>query len=74
LQRLRMVKKERVAVIKFGVNERGCDGPSIGKVESVSVNQISTLFTFQNFKLQNNFKLICLLRTNENTNFRKYIH
>jgi len=33
--RLRKVKKERVAVIKFGVNERGCDGPSSGKVESV---------------------------------------
>jgi len=34
--RLRKVKKERVAVIKFGVNERGCDGPSSGKGESVS--------------------------------------
>jgi len=28
--------KERVAVIKFGVNERGCDGASIGQIESVS--------------------------------------
>jgi len=34
--RLRKVKKERVAVIKFEVNERGCDGVSSGKVESVS--------------------------------------
>jgi len=34
--RLRKVKKERVAVIKFAVNERGCDGSSSGKVESVS--------------------------------------
>jgi len=33
---LRKVKKEGVAVIKFGVNERGCDGASSGKVESVS--------------------------------------
>jgi len=35
---LRKVKKERVAVglIKFGVNERGCDIASSGKVESVS--------------------------------------
>jgi len=30
--RLRKVKKEGVA-IKFGVNERGCDGASSGKVE-----------------------------------------
>jgi len=29
--RLRKVKKEGVAVIKFGVNERGCDGASCGK-------------------------------------------
>jgi len=33
---LRKVKKEGVAVIKFGVNEIGCDGASSGKVESVS--------------------------------------
>jgi len=33
---LRKVKKEGVAVIKFGVNGRGCDGPSSGQVESVS--------------------------------------
>jgi len=35
---MRKVKKERVAVIKFGVNEvgKGCDGASSGKVESVS--------------------------------------
>jgi len=33
---LRKVKKEGVAVIKFGVNWRGCDGVSSGKVESVS--------------------------------------
>jgi len=32
---LRKVKKERVAVFKFGVNERGCDNASSGKVESV---------------------------------------
>jgi len=32
--RLRKVKKESVAVIKFGVNER--DGASRGNVESVS--------------------------------------
>jgi len=31
--RLRKVKKEGVAVIKFGVNERGCDGASSEKVE-----------------------------------------
>jgi len=31
--RLRKVKKERVAVIEFGVNERRCDGASNGKVE-----------------------------------------
>jgi len=31
-----MVKKEGVALIKFGVNERGCDGASSGKVKSVS--------------------------------------
>jgi len=31
--RLRKVKQERVAVIKFGVTERVCDGPSSGKVE-----------------------------------------
>jgi len=30
------VNKEGVAVIKFGVNERGCDGASSGKVKSVS--------------------------------------
>jgi len=29
------VKKEGVAVIKLGVNERGCDGESSGKVEGV---------------------------------------
>jgi len=29
-------KKEGVAVIKFGVNERGCDGAGSGTVESVS--------------------------------------
>jgi len=34
--RLRKVKKEGVAVVKFGVNEKGCDGASSGKVESVS--------------------------------------
>jgi len=34
--RLRKVKKERIAVIKFEVNKRGCDDPSIGKAESVS--------------------------------------
>jgi len=35
--RLRKVKKEGVAVIKFGVNERCFDGTvSSGKVESVS--------------------------------------
>jgi len=34
--RLRKVKKEGVAVIKFGLNERGCNGASNGKVESVS--------------------------------------
>jgi len=28
---LRTVKEEGVAVVKFGVNERGCDGPSSGK-------------------------------------------
>jgi hypothetical protein len=28
---LRKVKKEGVAVIKLGVNERGCDGASSGK-------------------------------------------
>jgi len=33
---LREVKKEGVAVIKFGVNERGCDNASSGKVKSVS--------------------------------------
>jgi len=33
---LRKVKKKRVAVIRFGVNERDCDGASSGKVESVS--------------------------------------
>jgi len=33
---LRTVKKEGVAVIKFGVNDRGCDGASSGKVDSVS--------------------------------------
>jgi len=30
---LRKVKKEGLAVIKFGVNERGCDGASSGTVE-----------------------------------------
>jgi len=34
--RLRKVTKEGVTVIKFGVNERGCDGASSEKVESVS--------------------------------------
>jgi len=34
--RLRKVKKDRVAVIKFRVNERGCDGSSSEKVKSVS--------------------------------------
>jgi len=34
--RLRKVKKEEIAVIKFVVNERGCDGASSAKVESVS--------------------------------------
>jgi len=34
--RLRKVKKEGVGLIKFGVNETGCDGASSGKVESVS--------------------------------------
>jgi len=29
-------KKEGVAVIKLGVNERGCDSASSGKVEGVS--------------------------------------
>jgi len=33
---LRKVKKEGVAVIKFGANERGCDGASSGKVKGVS--------------------------------------
>jgi len=33
---LRKVKKEGVAAIKFGVNERGCDGASSRKVEGVS--------------------------------------
>jgi len=33
---LRKVKKEEVALIKFGVNERGCNGARSGKVESVS--------------------------------------
>jgi len=33
---LRKVKKEGVAVIKLGVNERGCGGASSGKVEGVS--------------------------------------
>jgi len=33
---LRKVKKEGVAVIKFGVNAKDCDGASSGKVESVS--------------------------------------
>jgi len=33
---LRKVKKEEVAVIKFGVTGRGCDGASSGKVESIS--------------------------------------
>jgi len=33
---LRKVKKEGVAVIKLGVNERGCDVASSGKVEGVS--------------------------------------
>jgi len=33
---LRKVKNEGVAVIKLGVNERGCDGASSGKVEGVS--------------------------------------
>jgi len=30
--RLRKVEKEGVAVIKFGVNERGCNGAISGKV------------------------------------------
>jgi len=30
------VKKEGVAAIKFGVNERSCNGASSGKVMSVS--------------------------------------
>jgi len=34
--RLRKVKKEGVGLIKFGVNERDCDGASSGKVKSVS--------------------------------------
>jgi len=34
--RLRKVKKKGVAVMKFGVNERGCNGASSGKVESVA--------------------------------------
>jgi len=33
---LRKVKKEGVTVIKLGVNERGCDGASSGKIEGVS--------------------------------------
>jgi len=33
---LRKVKKEGVAIIKLGVNERGCDSASSGKVERVS--------------------------------------
>jgi len=33
---LRKFKKEEVAVIKLGVNERGCDGASSGKVEGFS--------------------------------------
>jgi len=35
--RLRTVKKEGVTVIKFGVNERWCDGASSEKVESVLI-------------------------------------
>jgi len=31
-----MVRKEGVAVMKLGVNERGCDGASSGKVDGVS--------------------------------------
>jgi len=34
--RLRNATKEGVALIKFGVNARGCNGASSGKVESVS--------------------------------------
>jgi len=34
--RLRKVKAEGVAVIEFGMHERGFDGASSGKVESVS--------------------------------------
>jgi len=33
---LRKVKKEGVAVIKLGVNERGCEGASSGKVKGFS--------------------------------------
>jgi len=33
---MRKVKKAGVAVIKFGVNERGCDGARSGNVESFS--------------------------------------
>jgi len=47
--RLRKVRKEVVAVINFGVNERGCDGANSGNVESVSHpskigNRIETKF------------------------------
>jgi len=34
--RLRKVKKVEIALIEFGVNERGCDCASSGKIESVS--------------------------------------
>jgi len=40
--RLRKVKKERVTIIKFGVNERSCDGASSGQVESVSYSSKSS--------------------------------
>jgi len=39
----RLRKKELYAVIKFGVDERGCDGASSGKVESVSILRISRI-------------------------------
>jgi len=41
--RLRKVKKEGVAVIKFGLNERGCDSASNVKVESVPYRYHQTL-------------------------------
>jgi len=39
--RLMKVKKEIVVVIKFGVNERGCDGASSGPVASSYPSKIA---------------------------------